>query len=89
MIQKYTKYDIYFPMAVYIILVIVKLIFVIDNRTVPNLSDEFIYIICKTIGTKWYVFRGSLSNDVFFGFVSGICFWKTFLHSYESYKCIA
>lgn len=38
------KYDIWIPLAAYVVMVIFKIIFVIGNRTIPNLSDEFTYI---------------------------------------------
>lgn len=38
------KYDIWIPLAAYVVMVVFKIIFVIGNRTIPNLSDEFTYI---------------------------------------------
>lgn len=38
------KYDILIPAAAYVVMVVFKILFVIGNRTVPNLSDEFTYI---------------------------------------------
>ncbi|MBQ2801067.1 MAG: glycosyltransferase family 39 protein [Lachnospiraceae bacterium] len=38
------KYDILIPMVAFVSMVIFKIIFVIGNRTIPTLADEFIYI---------------------------------------------
>lgn len=42
--KKNKKYDIWIPLAAYAVMVVFKIIFVIGNRTIPNLSDEFTYI---------------------------------------------
>ena len=38
------KYDILIPTVAYFVMVLFKILFVIGNRTIPNLSDEFTYI---------------------------------------------
>lgn len=42
--SKKVRYDILIPVSAYLVMVLFKLVFVIENRTIPNLSDEFTYI---------------------------------------------